>query len=281
MDGGWEVELRGWTREMRAARRRGGTIRLRLTHLRQLARANPEVGPWDLTRDDLIGWMAAGDRSPAYQRSIRSSIVGFYAWGEHAGRIRTSPAATLPSVSVPRGTPRPADDDVIRQALAIAPARTLLMLRLMAECGLRRAETASVDTRRVEWAGLRVIGKGGKTRVVPLPRDLRALLEQLPPGPVFPGRDQGHLSPGWVGRLVSGVLPDGVTPHMLRHAAATAWHELGLDLTEIRDLLGHASVATTEVYVAVRSEPARRVVEAAAARFHRPAPARVRSLPAP
>jgi site-specific recombinase XerD len=85
---------------------------------------------------------------------------------------------------------------------------------------------------------------------------------------VFPGRIDGHLSPGYVGRLVSEVLPDGVVPHQLRHAAASAWHALGLDIAEIRVLLGHASIATTQRYVLTRSETARRTVEAAAARLH-------------
>jgi integrase len=264
----WERALVKWRKEMRAAGLSTGTIRVRWTHLHQFAGHHP-AGPRTVTRDDLIDWLAL-DRSPEYRRSVRSSLSTFFTWAQDVGLVRTSPARRLPKVRVPSGVPRPADDEVIVRALAAAPARTVLMVRLMAELGLRRAETAAADTRHVELAGLRVHCKG-RERVVPLPRDLRSLLGSLPAGPVFPGRIDGHLSAGYVGKLVGQVLPDGVVPHQLRHAAASAWHALGLDLAEIRVLLGHASVATTQRYVLTRSEQARQTVEAAAARF-RPAP---------
>lgn len=252
---------------MRAAGLATGTARVRTSHLRQFFLAHPELTrPRDVTRDHLIEWLAS-DRSPEYRRSVRSSFTTFFAFCELIGLITASPARTLPKVRVPAGLPRPADDDVIVAALRSAPARTVLMIRLMAELGLRRAEAAAADTRNIELRGLRVTGKGGKTRVVPLTAELRALLRALPPGPVFPGRINGHLSAQTVGKLVSGVLPVGVTPHQLRHAAATAWHDLGLDITEIRVLLGHASVATTQRYVLPNTDRARQTLEAAAARL--------------
>lgn len=265
----WFGTLSAWRREMRAAGLSDGTIRLRTAHVRQFAEHHPG-GPQKVVRKHLVDWLAL-PRSAEYRRSVRSSLVVFFAWAEDVGEVPVSPARRLPRARVPRRAPRPADDDVIIAALAVAPVRTLLMLRLMSELGLRRAEAARVDSRDVELTGLRVYGKGGVERVVPLPRDLRALLSSLPPGPVFPGRTDGHLSPGYVGKLVGAVLPAGVVPHQLRHAAATAWRRIGLPLDVIRDLLGHASVRTTEIYVLVEPDGARDVVEAAAARL-RPAP---------
>jgi integrase len=262
----WSGTLSAWRREMRAGGLRDGTIRLRTAHLRQFAERHPG-GPKRVTRAALIAWLAL-PRSPEYRRSVRSSLVVYFAWAQDVGEVQLSPARRLPRVRVPRRRPRPADDDVILAALAVAPVRTLLMLRLMAELGLRRAEASCVDSRDVELTGLRVYGKGGVERIVPLPRDLRRLLSSLPPGPVFPGRVDGHLSPGHVGRLVSDALPAGVVPHQLRHSAATAWRRLGLPLDVIRDLLGHASVRTTEIYVLVEPDGAREVIETAAARLH-------------
>jgi len=263
---GWDHALGLWRREMRAAGLTTGTVRLRTAHVRQFGARHPG-GPARVTRQHLIDWLAL-PRSAEYRRSVRSSLVVFFAWAADVELVPSSPARRLPRARVPRGRPRPADDDVILAALAVAPVRTLLMLRLMSELGLRRAEAAAEHTQDVELLGLRVRGKGGVERVIPLPRDLRALLSCLPPGPIFPGRDQGHLSPGYVGRLVSAVLPAGVVPHQLRHAAATAWHTRGLPLDVIRDLLGHASVRTTEIYVLVEPTGAREAIEAAAARLH-------------
>lgn len=142
------------------------------------------------------------------------------------------------------------------------------MLRLGAELGLRRAEMASADTRRLELRGLRVRGKGDKERVVPVPAELRSLLHRLEPGWLFPSPAGGHLTPAHVGKLMSRALPDGVTPHQLRHSAATAWHDAGLDVRDIQVLLGHATLATTARYVQPRSAKARQAVEDAAGRLN-------------
>lgn len=272
----WADALTAWRRELRAAGASSGTIRLRTAHLRQFADRHPP-GPAAVTRAQLVAWLAR-PMSPEYRRSVRSSLTTFYAWALDVALVDVDPARRLPRVRVPRRAPRPADDDVILAALAVAPVRTLLMLRLMAELGLRRAETAAVHTRDVELTGLRIAGKGGVERVVPLPADLRSVLRSLPAGWVFPSTAGGHLSAGHVGRCVSAVLPAGVVPHQLRHSAATAWRRLGLSLDVIRDLLGHASVRTTEIYVLTEPDGAREVVEAAAARLRGRARRSVRAL---
>ncbi|WP_311210918.1 MULTISPECIES: site-specific integrase [unclassified Aeromicrobium] len=159
-------------------------------------------------------------------------------------------------------------DEAYRYALARADERERLMLRLAAECGLRRAEVAQVHTRDLVqdldgWS-LRVLGKGQRERVVPLPRGLAAELRSRPKGYIFPGDDHGHLSPRWVGTLVGNVLPDGWTMHKLRHRAATRWYAVDRDTFTVQDLLGHASPATTRAYVAIPNDSLRRTVEAAA-----------------
>lgn len=213
-------------------------------------------------------WMAAHEWAPATRKSVRDSVIGFYGWLLATGRLHASPAVGLPTVTVPLGVPRPAGDQQIAQALDRADRRTLLMLRLAAELGARVAEVASVHTERVEDEGLRLAGKGGRERVVPMPADLRRAILASPSGWVFPGRDPAfHLTPEYVGKLMRRVLPPGITPHMLRHAAASAWRARGLDITEIRDLLGHASVRTTQVYVMPLISKYASVIDAAAARF--------------
>jgi integrase len=261
----WTTALKGWTTELRAAGRTPQTIRLRLAHLRHFAAGHPN--PHAVTRTQLVNWLANPRWRPETRKSHRASLVGFYAWASDEGLIVPSPAARLPRIHVPEAQPRPASDEDIRRALAVANPRTLLMLRLGAELALRRGEIASADTRMLEQVGLRVCGKGGRVRVVPVPAGLRRALRTLPPGPVFPSPFAEHLTPGCVGKLMSAVLPAGVVPHQLRHAAATAWHDAGLDLLDIRPLLGHAKVSTTQRYVAVRPERAISAIEQAARRF--------------
>lgn len=267
----WPTLTRTWGIEQRAAGRAPGTIRLRLLHLRRLATRCPD--PLTTTRADLLGFLAdlGPTASPEYRRSVRSSLVVWHQWLAVEGYRPDDPAARLPAVRVPPADPRPADDDDVTSAILEATlaqdVRLLLLVRLARECGLRCAEVAAVHSRDLELHGLRVRGKGGRERTVPIPADLRAAVQRAD-GWLFPSPQGGHLTPGYVGRLISRALPDGVTPHQLRHAAASAWHRAGLDLLEIRPLLGHASVRTTQIYVAVDHAHARAVVEAESARLH-------------
>lgn len=143
------------------------------------------------------------------------------------------------------------------------------MVRLSAEAGLRRAEVAQAHTRDLvedlEGWSLLVHGKGGRERLVPLPHALAVELRRLDAGYMFPGSDNGHLSPRWVGKVVGRLLPDGFTMHCNRHRFATRTHDATLDMPLVQELLGHANINTTRAYVAVDRSKLRRAVEAAAA----------------
>jgi len=144
----------------------------------------------------------------------------------------------------------------------------LLMLMLGSFAGLRRAEIARVHTNDLVGGILHVAGKGGVHRDIPLPASLAAAIRALPAGWIFPsGSASGHLTPGYVGKLLSRALPGQWTAHTLRHAAATAWHAAGLDLHELAELLGHESVRTTQVYVAISPVRLAPAVELAARRL--------------
>jgi integrase len=252
-----------------------GTIRLRLYHLRCWERVCPS--PTSATRDALVAYLGSSTRwSPEYRRSIRSSLVVFYDWltyqvneGRDGDLPRwQNPAARLPKVRVPVGLPRPAGDEQVRAALADAPPRVWLMIMLGVVGGLRRAEIARVRGSDLTGRHLLVHGKGGRVRVITLPAWLAARVAAAGPGWVFPSPDPDRpLTPGHVGVLISRALPAGVTPHQLRHAAATELLEQGLTTLEIRDFLGHASVTTTQRYVQVRDRRTAAATERSAARF--------------
>lgn len=111
---------------------------------------------------------------------------------------------------------------------------------------------------------LRVRGKGEKVRVVPISSHLAGLILEHD-GPAFPGQIDGHLSAGYVSKLISRALPEGVTAHMLRHRFATKAYGASKNLRAVQELLGHASVATTQVYTAVDDDDLRTAAAAAAA----------------
>lgn len=270
----WRTALTSWATELRARGLAESTIVQYQYQVRRFASVETAPGvyahadPLTVERAELVSFLARCGGSEN-KHAVRTALVSFYRYLEDADLLQgKNPGGRLPSIRGRTGAPRPADDRDILAALAEADVRTLLMIRLGAELGLRRAEIASVHTRAVETSGLRVRGKGDRTRVIPLPADLRRVLTSWPRGWVFPGSDHGHLTAAHVGVLMTRVLPRGVTPHMLRHAAATAWHDAGLDIGDISPLLGHASVATTARYVLVRSGKALNAVEAAAARLH-------------
>ncbi|MGJ3509476.1 tyrosine-type recombinase/integrase [Enemella sp. A6] len=121
---------------------------------------------------------------------------------------------------------------------------------------MRRGEVAQVHPENdlvhdlIGWS-LVVHGKGSRKRVLPLPDDLARILRNAPPGYLFPSPRGGHLTPHWVGTLVSRALADGTTMHQLRHLCATEVHEQTHDVRLVQVMLGHSSLATTQRYLAV------------------------------
>lgn len=265
----WLTPIADWTLALRAAGKSENTITTRADHLRRTARALPD-GPWTVTGPQLVAWVGQQTWSREGRRNVYASLRSFYKWALIAGHVNHSPSDHLPSMRPEEPHPRPAPESVYRAALAAADERGQLILRLAAEAGLRRAEIADIHGRRdlVEdldgWT-LTVHGKGGKDRDVPLPPFLAATI-RLRAGNswMLPGSDNGHLSPRWVGKLATRVMPDEWTLHTLRHRFASVSYEIDRDLMALRDVLGHASVATTQRYVKTRDDAKRRIVNSVA-----------------
>lgn len=257
-----------WERYLRAAGVPESTIGQRLYHLRRLAR---EVGgtPGTVTFDDLVEWLAKHDWAPNTRRAYRASLRAFYRWAMSTGRLKSSPAHLLPPIRVPRGRPRPAPEPVFRDLLGTADQRVLLAVRLAGQCGLRRGELAATRREHVEadllgWS-LRIAGKGGVVRLVPLPDDLAMTILARPPGWLFPSSHGRHLTPHHLGKIISRHLPDGLTTHSLRHRCATVAYASTRDLRAVQELLGHAKPETTAIYTAVPDGAVRAAVVAASA----------------
>lgn len=271
VSGGWVDGLAAWRVVLLAAGRSPSTVSTRSDHV---ARASRALGgsPWSVTEADLLGWVSGQSWSTETRRSVYASLRSFWSWAVASGRCEVSPAAVLPAVRAGAALPRPTPERAYRAALRAADGRGRLILRLAAECGLRRAEISQVHARDLveDLAGwsLVVHGKGGRLREVPMMDDLaRTVRAQLMAtgGWLLPGDDDGHLSPRYVGILASRLLPDGWTLHTLRHRCASIAYAAERDLLGVQQLLGHASVATTQRYVRVPSDAVRRAVANAAA----------------
>ena len=263
---GWEAPLRDYRLHLLGSGRSVATVRLRVDWLRRFARA-VNRDPWAVETADVIEWSATHMWARDTRRSAIQSVSGFYSWAASARPVLVDVSA-LPSVRASAPAPRPADDEAVRHALQSTDWRVHLAVRLASELGLRRGEVARVRAsdivRDVRGASLIVHGKGGKARTVPIVTSLVDQLEARGPGWVFPGADAGHLSPEWLGRLVTRALPPGVTMHALRHRFATRAYERTGDLVSVQRILGHESPHTTLRYLAIADEALRSVVEAAA-----------------
>lgn len=261
----WDADITAWERAATAAGHSPNTISSRAQHLRHAAKGLGTATPWVITDDDLVNWCGEQTWSPETRRGRRNTFRAFWTWAVTTERSLVNPAQSLPTVKAGPPRPRPAPDTVYQRALLAATPREMLMLRLAAFHGLRRAEVAQGHRNDLfedlgGWS-LIVHGKGRKERTVPLSGSLASALMALPQGYFFPGQCNGHLSPEYVGKLVTRLMPDAWTMHTLRHRFATAAYAVDKDLFAVQDLLGHASPATTRAYVQIPNASLRRVME--------------------
>ena len=230
---------------------------------------------------ELRAYLAArreGDH-PLSARSIAqalSSVRSFYRWLDRRQDIQNAAIALVRGPKVKASLPRPVSVEhafnLIDEAGGdpdIAPweaARDAAVLTLLYGCGLRISEGLSLKRKDAPLPDtLRITGKGGKTRLAPvLPQVAAAVAAYLavepfqdgPDEPLFRAKRGGGLSPRHVQALMQRLrgalgLPDSATPHALRHAFATHLLGAGADLRTIQELLGHASLSTTQKYTAV------------------------------
>lgn len=263
----WGPLLTEWATYMRASGARPGTVEQRVYHVTRMARG---IGlpPEQVTVELLARWLVSKGWSPNTMRTARASYRAFWTWATETDRLAKSPAHPLPKVKLPRALPRPCPDEVYDWALRFADDRERLAIRLAGNCGMRREEVARARREDLEkdlegWA-LRVVGKGGHVRYVPVPDDLARLILRAPEGWLFPSPRGGHLTPAHLGKLVAARLGGPWTMHNLRHRAGTKAYAASSDLRAVQELLGHASPDTTALYTKVASSKVRAAMEGAA-----------------
>lgn len=250
----WRRSIEGWTDTLKAAGLSAQTIKSRRYKMVHLAALLMPSGPEDVTTEQIVQVFARQQWKPETRKAYRNTISSFFRWLHKSGRRSDDPSLDVPRVKKPHAHPRPCPDRYIAAAMEMATTSERLMIRLGAECGLRRGEIARVHSDDVvaDNAGRSLIvrGKGDKQRIVPLPDDLAGIIMDAR-GYLFPGRFGGHVEESYIGDHISRLLPDGYAAHTLRHRFATTAYAATHDLFVVAELLGHESVETTEHYVAM------------------------------
>jgi integrase len=258
-----ETLIEQWLDTYRAAGRSPFTVAARKTYV-VIAAAHLDL--LTCTPEQLHAYLASrAHLSPEARKSTVVALRSFFRWAHRRGHAAVDLSEELPTVTVPKGQPKPIPAAALEQARAAADAETLLIIDLAALAGLRRSEIARVHGDDVTDDGLLVHGKGGRVRLVPLHPRLRTRLQALQgwafPSPVRAGQ---HVSPDYIASRVEAVVPSPWTAHSLRHYFATSAYRGTGDLRSVQQLLGHASVETTQRYVLVDTDALARAVSAVA-----------------
>jgi integrase/recombinase XerC len=287
----FEVLLDGYVRHLRGQRNLAEhTVRAYRTDLLNLFTHLDRLGIDSLEAVDLRAlrsWLAKqhalGHARATLQRRAAAARV-FFGWARETGQLTTDPAANLRSPKITRVLPPTLDRTIAAQMLdeAIATAREVggpvaardvAVLEILYSTGIRVSELCGLDLNDLdrERRAIRVFGKGSKERTVPVGapalRAVEAWLEKARPQlitgesgqAIFIGERGKRIDPRVVRRIVHRSLrmtegaPD-LGPHGIRHAMATHLLEGGADLRSVQEILGHASLATTQIYTHVTNE---------------------------
>jgi integrase/recombinase XerD len=271
------------------------TIRAYRADLRDFAGSPGATGGWATGPDPARRHLAARARrgatagrdpglAPTSLRRRAASIRGFYRFAYGDGLIERDVAAHLDLPRQPRLLPETLTVAEVEALLDATPdLRSRALLELLYAAGLRVSEALGLDREDLSTEGgfVRVIGKGDKERLVPVGDialdwlgrwlaegrpALLALAHVEPPrgGPLFLGDRGGRLARQQAFAMVKAAartagLPDAVSPHTLRHSFATHLLEGGADLRIVQELLGHASISTTQLYTHVTGERVREI----------------------
>ena len=207
-----------------------------------------------------------------------STLRSFFRWACREGHLEKSPAKGLPAPRVPKTLPRAMtlpDTERLLEADAdegFVPERERALFELLYATGLRVSEAAGLDLEDVDFSArlVRVTGKGSRERIVPFGETAGDALRSYLPSraalrhgaadedgasgePLFVNARGGRLTPRSMARLLkrrlrAAGLPEEISPHALRHTFATHLLQAGADLRAIQELLGHASLSTTQKY---------------------------------
>ena len=277
----WETALADYDRDLRA---RGAAERTRKAYAVDLAGfvewVQPQgMGPGDVRYRDVRRFgagLSSADAAPATVARKLAAIRGLYNFLVRTERAAQNPAELVSSPKRAEKLPKVLSAEQMRSLLERIPAHAPLelrdraMLELAYSCGLRCEEIVNLDQGAMDFESeqVRVVGKGSKERILPVGEPAQRALERyLERGrqvlatdsrerALFVSKSGRRLSNSDITRRLGlwtreAAMAAGVSPHSLRHSFATHLLEGGADLRTIQELLGHASISTTQVYTRV------------------------------
>ena len=261
------------------AAERGAALNTLAAYRRDLEQAEEAIGDLAAAPRDAVASLAGewADLAPSSLARKASALRQFFGFAIDEGWRQDDPSGALPAPRARRPLPKVMGHDQIAALFARAETeaagddpravRLLALIELLYGSGLRATELVSLPLAAVprDAPFLTVTGKGGSARLVPVGgRALEALgrwrvLRPATPASryLFPSGKSGHLSRVRLFQLLkalaarAGLDPAGISPHVLRHAFATHLLEGGADLRVLQTLLGHADIATTQIYTHV------------------------------
>jgi site-specific recombinase XerD len=256
-------------------------------------RNSPSARPWKSAtaaafRDYLFALTKVG-KSRATLRTTFAALRSFAAYLVERGHLRTNPVAAVQLPKLERRLPvfmtgsqigqlldAPSTRKREKQAPHWLAARDAAILEVFYSTGIRLAELVGLDVADVDpiTETARVLGKGGKERIVPVGAPALEALSRyrsaagVHSGPLFLGKTRRRINASSVRRvmkahLAAAGLPADLSPHKLRHTFATHMLDAGADLRSVQALLGHVSLSTTQIYTHVTTERLRRAYDAA------------------
>ena len=238
--------MNDYATHLRALGRSDATVRARC-YWPELMLRELDATLWQLDAARVEAWMAQHSWSAATRRQVLVSVRQLCAWA----LVDDLTQGAKPPRQ-PRYTAHPIPAGVLADAMAAANGQDYWLLRLLATTGLRRAEAAALTSDMSDGQWLHVTGKGGVQRRVPMPPDVAAWVATRR-GPVFVTKGGLPVTPVHLGQMVR-RLTGGYGPHTLRHRFATDAYANTHDIRAVQSLLGHASIATTQIYVACDDE---------------------------
>lgn len=238
-----------------------------------------------ICKQDISRYLASEVRSGRSKKTLSrrlSSLKAFFNFQVRSGHLDLNPADGVPFPKLEKTIPKFLSIDDLYRLLDSIPTdtwldkRNLAMFETFYSTGMRVSEIHSMDMEHIDFKSqvIRVFGKGSKERIVPVGRRaltaIRAYREEFQENfePVFLNKDLTRLSSRSIRRTLDKIVGDcglfvPVSPHTLRHSFATHMLDSGADLRGIQEILGHASLSTTQVYTHVSMDHLTRVYDKA------------------
>lgn len=233
----------------------------------------PDIPLDAVTVDDFEDWLAQLTSSygrryrPGALNTVAAPVRTFFAQAAARGLIPVDPTMDNNRAKVPQAPPKRLTREAVRRLIEAAPTMERVMIVVLVNLGLRLAELTDMEVGHWNRDSdlLTVRGKGSKTRVLPLVGEVHTELTgwvdfvlRRADGPMWPHPRTGEpLGRNWIGRQITAVgerCGVDVTPHRLRHTCASDMVEEGIDLAVVQQMLGHASLTSTSIYVSSAPE---------------------------